>query len=433
MKFEELIAIVPLFLLLVFTVHVAYGLWLIIASVFKDYWIGIEFSLVNKNISHFKEYEIHLLHRFPYYDRLPDNLKMKFLGRVKRFISDKTFEGREELEVTDEMKTWVAASAVQLTFGLNNYSLNHFSRIILYPEVYYNSRSDAMHKGETNSRGIIVLSWQDLKEGYSSPNDNFNLGLHEMAHALELQLLLKSDYDSFFGDYYAKWNLVAKGEFENVESERASFFRNYAGTNKREFFAVCIEYFFESGEEFREKLPEIYYHLSVLLNQDPLQSDSRVRESKRKSNDELHLAINSMQPVLVPGYALGNLFATMIYLGLVLFFLIAKGLSDAPVMLYFALFMGLIAILSLLFRMNKIILYENYLAIKNPFGKVKEIYELEDIIGVAVTGDGSRESIEVFQARNGKIIRRNFSFTARTGDIQQLMQILKAKKIPVKT
>jgi hypothetical protein len=289
-----------------------------------------------------------------------------------------------------------------------------------------------MHKGETNTRGIIVLSWQDLKEGYSSPNDNFNLGLHEMAHALELQLLLNNDYDIFFGNYYDKWNLIARDEFENVEGERASFFRKYAGTNKREFFAVCIEYFFESGEEFREKLPEIYYHLSVLLNQDPLQSDTIVKEPKRKSMDELELALDSLQPVLVPDYSLGNLIVNAGFLGLVSLLLFLKGLKDAPGLLFFALGIGVVATLLLLYRMNKIMLYENFLAIKGPFGKMKEIYELEDIIGIIIIGDGSRESIEVYQARNGKIISRNFSFVARTKDIDQLKEVLKKKKIPVK-
>src|SRR4051794_7597703 len=102
MKFEDMIAFVPIVLLIGLSTYIAYGIWLLIASLLKDFWRGIEFSLMNKkNISQFSKYEIHLLHRFPYYDRLPEQLKAKFLLRVKRFISDKSFEGREDLVITD--------------------------------------------------------------------------------------------------------------------------------------------------------------------------------------------------------------------------------------------------------------------------------------------------------------------------------------------
>ena len=430
MKFDELISLVPFILLIGLSFYMVYGLWLIVESIFENFWRRIEFSLMSKkDISHFSRYEIHLRNRFPYYDRLPDNLKVKFLLRIKRFIAEKTFEGREDLVVTDEMKTWVAASAVQLTFGLNNFSLNHFSKIILYPDVYYNKQTDAMHKGEANTRGIIVLSWEDLKDGYSSPSDNFNLGLHEMAHALELQLLLKDDYDIFFGNYYEKWNMIAREEFENVESERASFFRKYAGTNKREFFAVCIEYFFESSEEFRQRLPEFYYHLSILLNQDPLQPDTKVKERLPKNNDELVLAIDSKQPVLIPEYDYWNLFVSMSYLGLALFFLIVKGFKDSPFLLYLAMVVGLIVTGAVLYRMNKIIFYENYLVIKSPLGRIKAIFELNDIIAIYIS---PRAKIEVYQARNGRVSSTDYFFAARDTDIVLLKELLGNKKIPVR-
>ena len=49
-----------------------------------------------------------------------------------------------------------------------------------------------------------------------------------------------------------------------------SFLRKYAGVNEHEFFAVCIEHFFEVPEQFQSNLPKGYYNLSLLLNLDPL-------------------------------------------------------------------------------------------------------------------------------------------------------------------
>lgn len=95
-------------------------------------------AFAGKLITRNDDLEKYLLKGFPYYDRLPEPLKVKFLLRVKNFIRNKQFEGREGLEVTDEIKSWVAASAIQLTFGLSKYSLEHFSKIIVYPAAFYN-------------------------------------------------------------------------------------------------------------------------------------------------------------------------------------------------------------------------------------------------------------------------------------------------------
>ena len=43
-----------------------------------------------------------------------------------------------------------------------------------------------------------------------------------------------------------------------------------------EMFSVCIETFFEQGEEFERRLPRLYYAVAKLLNQDPLQGEDPV-------------------------------------------------------------------------------------------------------------------------------------------------------------
>ena len=56
-----------------------------------------------------------------------------------------------------------------------------------------------------------------------------------------------------------------------MQAGEKSFLRSYGGRNEQEFFAVCVEHFFEVPENFKQKLPDIFFHLCILLNQDPLQ------------------------------------------------------------------------------------------------------------------------------------------------------------------
>lgn len=207
---------------------------------------------------------------FPFYRQLDDGNKNKFVQKVCNFIYGKRFIPRNIDEITVEARVLIAATAVQLTFGLADVYLQHFNKILVYPNDYYSSITKKYHKGEVNPRfGIIVISWQSFVEGFVSPNDAVNLGLHEMAHALRLENLIRSeDYKFFDADLIAQFDEHAV-TLCRIANWSDTFFRAYACANEHEFFAVAVENFFERPREFKNALPELYAILSKLLNQDP--------------------------------------------------------------------------------------------------------------------------------------------------------------------
>lgn len=207
--------------------------------------------------------------RVEYFKRLPPKLKNQFMVRTALFMNHHSFEGREGLEVTEEMATLISATAVQLTFGLRDFYLDHFDTFILYPDIYTSTATGALHRGETNVKGVIVLSWKHFEEGIATEADKLNLGLHELAHALDLSRLVRQG-DPYFFKYFQKWLVVAAHGPDEVAESEQHFLREYAGTNSREFFAVSVEHFFEDPEGFSAQLPLLYRHLTILLRQDPL-------------------------------------------------------------------------------------------------------------------------------------------------------------------
>ena len=206
---------------------------------------------------------------FAHYRNLSEADKRKFEQRVTTFIYGKEFIARGGYDgVSNEMRVLVAASAVQLTFGLPNIYLRHFRRILIYPDNYYSNITKQYHKGEVNpAYGIIVLSWKNFVEGYLDSTNAINLGLHEMAHALRLENIIRNDEYQFFDpdllDQFDDW---ARTVCSNNEVQ---FFRSYACTTVHEFFSVAVENFFERPQEFKQTLPELYTILSTLLRQDP--------------------------------------------------------------------------------------------------------------------------------------------------------------------
>lgn len=207
---------------------------------------------------------------FPYYRQLDDGGKNKFALKVCNFIYGKRFIPRNIDEVTLEARVLIAATAVQLTFGLTDIYLQHFNKILVYPNDYYSSLTKRYHKGEVNPRfGIIVLSWQSFVDGFIYPNDSINLGLHEMAHALRLENMIRNDEYQFFDESLINQFDEFARKLCQVTNWSDTFFRPYACANEHEFFSVAVENFFERPHEFKTSMPELYRVLSKLLNQDP--------------------------------------------------------------------------------------------------------------------------------------------------------------------
>ncbi|AUP78473.1 zinc-dependent peptidase [Flavivirga eckloniae] len=204
-----------------------------------------------------------------FYNKLTDKEKQYFEHRVASFIIDKDFIGRDGLTVTDEMKVLIAATAIMLTFGFRDFYIGIISKIVIYPKAFYSNINKANHKGEFNPRlKALVLSWEDFVQGFSDENDNLNLGIHEITHAIHINSMKERDVSSIiFSDTFKELSaLFAKNESLRDELKASDYFRRYAFTNQFEFLAVAIENFIETPQEFRTQFPEIYNKIRQMLN-----------------------------------------------------------------------------------------------------------------------------------------------------------------------
>jgi Mlc titration factor MtfA (ptsG expression regulator) len=206
----------------------------------------------------------------PYYSQLSSQGKRIFISRVIHLMVFKRFDGKEGLQVTLEKKILVIGALVQLTFGLKRYAMHSFNYIILYPANFFSKLINQQVKGLTSKRGVLLLSWFDVVKGFHIKDDNLNLALHEWAHAFVID-----HYDDIAHWVYTKLN----ASLANLDTlyadmqdyrESQSYLRDYAFTNTHEFFAVCVEHFFETPIKFNQKYPELFKDLCVVLNQNPL-------------------------------------------------------------------------------------------------------------------------------------------------------------------
>jgi MtfA peptidase len=213
----------------------------------------------DKTLHHF------LSNSFPYYTLLSASEQFMFRRRMVLLLKSKWFAGCNDIVVSDAMILLIVATMAQITFGLNRFYFPLFQRIMVFPDIFYSRLFERNVKGLTVFHsGAIFISWKHFQHGVEVSNDKVNLGLHEFAHALYLDYFEHRAMKNGF----ARWSRIAEPIFEQMKlNDGHSFLRKYASENIHEFWAVCIEHFFEAPLEFEKEIPELYLATSKVLKQ----------------------------------------------------------------------------------------------------------------------------------------------------------------------
>ena len=168
--------------------------------------------------------------------------KRRFITRVYHFKSAKNFTCHG-LEANQEIPVLISAAAVQLTFGLRKYKLTYFENIVVTSDAYSIPDFNAPVIGHVSPKGIY-LPWKHFLDGYRNTEDNVNVAIHEMAHALEYENFLSgAGTDWEFRKDLEKFYAHAGTQFAKVFTGKPGYLRNYAYSNMREFWTVTAEAF----------------------------------------------------------------------------------------------------------------------------------------------------------------------------------------------
>ena len=214
------------------------------------------------------------LHRYnPYFKGLTPELRQRFLRRTIDFMLYKRFRFHH-MKASEQASVLISGAAVQLTFGLRNYLLDVYPDIHVISKEYFLPNDNEIYQGHVNNRGIHI-AWTSFESGYEDYADGENVGLHEMAHAVSFDIFLgyPDRQDIKLRDRLKDFMHTGRPYLRALRKGASHLLDEYATTNFEEFWAVCVETFFEKPEKFREGLPELYVAVCEVLNQDPLRKD----------------------------------------------------------------------------------------------------------------------------------------------------------------
>ena len=131
-------------------------------------------------------------------------------------------------------------------------------------------------------QGPIIFSENHLKHGFRRSHDGFNVGLHELAHIMDMADGAADGVPAAM-DWMATapWvEVMARHMKKKSRRGKREVLDDYSKTNEAEFFAVAVETFFEKPKLMKRKEPKLYELLCDYFGQDPLSEGGQARRSQ---------------------------------------------------------------------------------------------------------------------------------------------------------
>ncbi len=211
----------------------------------------------------------YLFHYVRFYQQLSNPGKKRFLKRVKKFISNKDFEFFLDPQ-NDHLliKVLIAASCIQLTWGLDDKYLD------MYTYIGVHRNGIQLKKDKTKPLNALWLqsknkeSWNHVQDGHFFMGvGGRQIGLMEWSSVFIIEAKKDNILDDFFSAYYKVWCEAARDIMFVVDEEDQLPLDTFGRR-----LPLIIQYFFDDPAELQANHPEMYEHTKKLLNLDLLEA-----------------------------------------------------------------------------------------------------------------------------------------------------------------
>jgi hypothetical protein len=198
-----------------------------------------------------------------FYQNLPATEKTRFRNRMAMYIEANEFMAQGMEAVPPDLKAVVAASVVQLTFGQEDYLLNKFEHVIIYPHPFPSPQyPDQWHVCEHfEEDGVVMFSAEQLMPGFLDPHHFLHIGLYEYTRVFRNCHPMVA-----FPDYISEEHWPDLERISNFPKEKTM---KYIGLKEIDLVALAAVYFFVFPEKFKAQLPAIYESFALAFDQRP--------------------------------------------------------------------------------------------------------------------------------------------------------------------
>lgn len=197
--------------------------------------------------------------KFPFYQSLSATDKMTFQNRMSLFLEAKEFSlmKAEKLDMPDDMSFIIAAHAIWLSFGRQDYLYDKFDRVIAYMHPFPTPFYKHLHTVEAEIEdGVVLLSFEYVLRGIMEES-YYNIGLHGFANAFY------ESNPSLNWPTFAKDDIIILEEISGLSSQRIC---DTIGFDKVDPLLVAIHHYCRYPSRFKNKLSEKFDSLESIFH-----------------------------------------------------------------------------------------------------------------------------------------------------------------------
>lgn len=217
-----------------------------------------------------------LLQHVVFYQQLIPEEKIRFEEMLQAFLEKVRITGVKTI-VEDMDRVFIAAAAIIPIFAFKGWEYRNIHEVLLYPgsfnEDYHiegHGRDTLGMVGNGPMQNVMILSQQDLRNGFLNHTDKSNTAIHEFVHLVD-----KTDGDTdglpevlLPHKYVLPWLKRIHEEIQQIKSGESDI-NPYGATSEAEFFAVAAEYFFKQPHLMQQKHPVLFKMLEQIFTPSP--------------------------------------------------------------------------------------------------------------------------------------------------------------------
>lgn len=196
--------------------------------------------------------------KFSFYQSLSEGNKLSFRNRLSLFLEAKEFSlmKSEKFEMPDDMSFIIAAHAIWLSFGREDYLFDKFERIIAYLHPFPTPFYKHLHTVEAEIQdGVVLLSFEYVLRAVLEES-SYNIGLHGFAHAFH------ESNPSIHWPMFIKTDVPKLEEISGLPNQRIC---DTIGFDKVDPLFVGIHHYCKYPDRFKDILPKQFDSLEAIF------------------------------------------------------------------------------------------------------------------------------------------------------------------------
>lgn len=185
--------------------------------------------------------------------------KKRLESRVALFNFSKSYQEMAMPNVPEDLKIMTAITACQLTLGFEEYLLESYEKVIVYPHPFPSPQyPENFHICESfEEDGVMLFEVKNFLHGFIKPNQYFNIALYEISRVVnrELKLSALSSLSTLSID-----NLMA------LSGTNEEDLKKYIGLPELDAKAIAMVQFMENPARMHKVYPALFEEIQSMLN-----------------------------------------------------------------------------------------------------------------------------------------------------------------------